>query len=242
MMLSMVMPRGQALVEGVVGLSLLVVLFWAVPWVGRYLDLVDVLQHASRHAAFSEATQAEHDAGMPEASDGPAADFWMSDASLRWRTPSGRPAVEANRLRWRREEVALGEAAQPGQGQPNMAQIRAGWGLQDRGMPGWRASVNVAWLNPEPSESARLKLSRQTILAKYAGHSRNDQASSDRLAAGELAYAGAANASRRVGQSIATRVDPLEAGWPRQLPEWDWTGRWQMLRPRVMNQAAGGSP
>src|SRR5690625_7719816 len=136
--------EGQALVEGVVGLSLLVVRFWAVPWVGRYLDLADVLQHASRLAAFNEAV-ADSQPGSLALS---VPELWLPPDGARWRTPDGRAVANSARSSLKRETIPLAASAQPGQGGAAMAELREGWSLADQGMPRWRASARLVWLAP----------------------------------------------------------------------------------------------
>src|SRR5690606_37952301 len=81
---------GQALAEGLVGLAAIAVLFWAIPVLGRYQDVVLQGTHASRYAAFLLTQDAFGDAVLAQRVD----DEYFTKAAARWRTPAGLPLLQ----------------------------------------------------------------------------------------------------------------------------------------------------
>lgn len=222
---------GQGLVEGLLGLAVLVVMFWAVGWVGRQLDLVQQLAHASRHAAFVAATQP----AATESTD-VLSTFWLGQSHQRWRRADGTPLLRDGTERAGQALLALEAQAQPGASLAAAARLRREWGLQDRGLRRHVAEVTLqeirAW-GPDgsaPSLAGR-RLRRQTTLLVDAGASPDDGVTTARLEQGALGWAAAARQSRALGRQLSESLQPLDRGWDRAAPRWNWVESWQYQRP-----------
>lgn len=236
---------GQAMVEALLGLGLLVVLFWAVSVLGRQLDLVQQLAHASRHAVFLDAA-GEWDEALEQTL---LEDFWLAGHEQRWRTPQSLSLVVPGSARWQTGRSSLPSAAEIGGTQRDAAQLRPEWALQDTGVYQRHAQVSLrgfrVWVPGAGSDSAKammpaLVLQRQTSLVAGAGATSSDEETSKRLEHGPSGWAKAAERSRDLGQTATHLLSPLEQGWGRPTPRWDWVSSWQHQRPALTAPESGG--
>lgn len=237
---------GQALIEALLGLGLLVVLFWAISVLGRQLDLVQQLAHASRHAVFLQAA-GEWDEALEQSL---LADFWLAGHEQRWRTSQAQSLIVPGSARWQSGRSSLPGTAEIGGTQQDAAQLRPEWGLQDAGVYQRQAQVSLrgfrAWAPGVESDSASvmmpaLVLQRQTSLVAGAGATAGDEESTERLERGPSAWARAAERSRDLGRAATRLLSPLEQGWGRPRPRWDWVRSWQHERPALTVTESGGA-
>lgn len=235
--------QGQAMIEGLLVLGVLVILFWAVAWVGRQLDLVQHLAHASRHAVFVDAIAP---GAAPPAAE-VLTDFWLvgrlAGAAGHAAAAPGAGLVLPGSVQWGLAQSPLSARAQPGGTLPSAQALRRDWALEDPGLRQRTAEVRlrelsfarsgvIAALRPAAATNpGGITLRRSTVLAAGAGASVDDTDTTRRLAQGEAGWAAAATASREVGQQLQSGLQPLEGGWGRAAPQWDWLGKWQHLRP-----------
>lgn len=237
---------GQALVEAMLGLGVMIVLAWAVIGLGRRFDLVQQLAHASRHAVFIEATQASDEVQTQNW----LREFWLTGAEQRWPAPQGGSVLVAGSERWQDAKASLPAEAQPGGTQFDARRLRPQWDLQDRGLV-WRgAQVSLRdwrlWAPGDHEKGAGVAalagttLMRHTTLVAGTGHTADDEETSRRLEQGQLGWAAAANRSRALGQDLTRMLTPLERGWGRPMPRWDWVRSWQGERPTLGQEEFGG--
>jgi len=219
--------RGQALLEGMVGLVALIVMFWAIPVLGRYQDIALQGAHASRYAAFLAAL------GVPSHGDVSAmtGTAYFSGSPQRWRTASGDalmplgPEISTQRV----PDVM---AAQPGAGHAQAAMLRHEWQVGDDAM--LQATVlaqphDVVSLLPAAPGS--LRIVRSTSILTGAGHASSDTAAQQRVADGASGWAQAAARSSSAGREVAARMQAVDEAWARPHPDFDWLGAWQALVP-----------
>lgn len=219
--------RGQALVEGMVGLVALVVLFWAIPVLGRYQDIALQAAHASRYAAFLAAVGAADE----EEISGMASTAYFSGSSRRWRTVSGDALVPlAPEVSMQRTPEATG--MQPGAGHAAVAALRREWQVGDDAM--LQATVlaqprDVVSLGPAAPDF--LGIARSTSILTGAGHAYSDEAVQQRVAQGAAGWATAATRSTSAGREVTARMQAVDEAWTRPRPDFDWLGPWQALVP-----------
>ncbi|MCK9511634.1 MAG: hypothetical protein M0R28_10445 [Pigmentiphaga sp.] len=223
---------GQALLEGLAALSVLVLLFWAVTWLGRGFLAIDRLAHASRHAAFLTAQgedAAERQMWLEE--------FWLETPARWWR--QRRHGVEGlpPAGHWAERRQALASSAQPGGAHPEAMRLRPQWQLEDEGLLIMEAAAAIPGWVSRGATPGSIGLRRHTALASGAGYSHDDAHSTRRLEGGEAAWGAAAARSRDVGRAVAERLEPVDRAWSRPSPRWDWVASWQARRP-----AGAGAP
>ncbi len=218
--------RGQALLEGMVGLVALVVLFWAIPVLGRYQDIALQAAHASRYAAFLAAIGA---ADKEEVS-GMAATAYFSGSSLRWRTASGdalmpfAPEVSMQR-------VPAAASMQPGADHAAVAALRREWQVGDDAMLQATVLAQPHDLVSGHAAPRSLGIRRSTSILTGAGHAYSDEAVQQRVAQGAAGWATAASRSSLAGREVTARMQAVDEAWARPRPAFDWLGPWQALVP-----------
>ena len=228
------LQRGQALVEALIALSVLLLVWAAVAWLGRYQDIGLLASHASRFAAFSYAR------GEASITDQVHRNFFAG-ASHRWSDRRGdllladknQVAVEVNRAS---QLVAM---AQPGQAASHAAALREQWDVADAGIV--NARIRVEFLSPQarpvPGKKAFLsglrdfdggypKLVRHTAILEGAGHAADDTQAQRRVADSAMAWSDAASHSYGLTGQIKAVMNPVDAGWNRPGPSQDWLASW----------------
>lgn len=217
--------RGQALAEGVVALGALAALFWAIPVLGRYLDISLSSTQASRLAAF-RAIQDE--ASAAQAGGAP---HFLDRARASWRDDRGAALVtQAPAVSLRR--VAALRAFQPGAGLAEVSELYADWRLEDQGI--LVATVGVpardvvsGGLRP----ARRLAFQGHTAILAQAGHAADDADVGRRIAAGGAGWGKAHASSVSAGRPLASSLNGIDQGWGRAAPEFDWLSAWEALAP-----------
>lgn len=216
--------RGQALAEGVVALGALATLFWAIPVLGRYLDMALSATQASRHAAF-RATRDEAVATHPnDALSGFDRD-WTA-----WRDDRGAALVTGAPVLRLRRAVAVPEL-QPG-GTGPAAGLYADWRLDDQGV--LTASIALRARDVVSGRSAGpdgLVFQGHTAILSGTGHATDDADVGRRIVAGELGWGRAQALSGSAGRAVAARMSGTERGWGRPAPTFDWLSAWSALVP-----------
>lgn len=227
---------GQALVEALVVLLGMLSLWVAVAWLARFQDMALQASHASRFSAFSLTR-----GGYPDLIgsvrrhyfSGPAHQW--SDRRSRQLLRGGQPEVG---LDINTDQVLLPNA-QPGGAHENTSILRRQWRMHDSGMVTARVAVQ-----PRPSghigaagvksmdaglayfDSWYPSMSRYTTILSGAGHASSDLAAQQRVAESDLGWSGSALRSRQIGQRVQEKVQPLDRGWNRPEPMFDWLQPW----------------
>lgn len=224
--------RGQALAEGVVVLALLATLYWAIPVLGRYQDMVLSSTQASRHAAFlasrDDTAEGQSNAVIP-------------GFSLAWRDHRGEALVtQAPALEWHR--LAPSASLQPAGLRSEVEGLYSDWHLTDRGVLVTNVSVRARDLVSDPGRTAGLlRFQGHTALLTQAGHAVDDADVSRRIAAGRSGWGQAYGLSVTTGRSLAGRLRETERGWGRPAPDFDWLTSWDAKLPQDRLRPRGQS-
>lgn len=219
--------RGQALAEGVLGLAVLAVLFWAIPLIGRYQDLALQSAHASRYAAFLLARH-PFDASTLRQRVGEA---YFARDEIRWRDASGE-ALLGRQPDVRIQAPALAGVARPGSGRADSARLLEDWRIGDDALVA--AAVRtparnlVAFAGLPGSD---LVLARRTAILVGAGHASDDGDAQARVRQGGAGWRQAAEQSVAAGQEVAAALSRIDQGWGRAPAGFEWLDAWQGLVP-----------
>lgn len=207
---------GQALVEGMVGLAVLVALFWAVPLVGRYQDMALTSVLGSGHAAFLSTRDAFTPAELAQA----VVPGLVGEAPGRWRDAAGRPLLAGAQITQRR--IALADPAQPG---GRAAQgLRRDWGLEDTGIRIAAMTVQARDLTGSPAD--RLSFTRGTAVLVDAGHAASPAQVQARVAQQRPGWQAAQGGSSLLAQTVGLSAWPVDAAWSRPRAGTDWVSAW----------------
>lgn len=224
---------GQALVEALVALSVLLLVWAAVAWLGRYQDIALQASHSSRYAAF---TQARGEALLPDV----VRQHYFAGSTHRWSDLGGRLLLaDKNQVQ---VEVSRGPQlqvmAQPAQAAHHAQVLREQWAVADAGIVD--ARIHVAFTSAErqgPKAGVFMSglrdfnqsypaLVRHTSILEGAGHAAGDAQAQQRVDGSVLAWSSAADASYGLTQQIKSVMNAVDAGWRRPEPTQDWLGPW----------------
>lgn len=209
---------GQALVEGIVALLVLLSLWVAISWLGRFQDMALQASHASRFAAFSLTRNPDATPIIQSRT------HYFSGRDHQWMNHRGK-SVLGNVLSNDHSEVtlrvvrplALEPGAQPGGVFKRAQELRRDWRIEDRGIV--KATVAIA----PPNYPA---LARHTALLTGAGHAADDVDSQQRVAESPAAWSNSANRSYDLGRRVQASASALDRAWSRSEPHFDWLAPW----------------
>ncbi|TAL83196.1 MAG: pilus assembly protein [Candidimonas sp.] len=228
------LQKGQAAVEALVVLLVLLSLWVGIAWLLRFQDIALQAQHASRYAAFSLGRHV----GLRPVGD--IRRRYFSGAAHQWVDRGGHHLLDPAQvsLQMTRHQK-LGVVAQAGGALPDAVVLRRGWQLEDAGIV--RAQVLAAPHRPERHllhkagglntglsqfDSWYPALSRHTAILVGAGHSSGDQEVQRRVAESGLGWSDNAADSYRLGRQVQSAVQALDRPWNRGTPEFDWLSSW----------------
>ena len=201
---------GQALVEGVLAIPLLIGLWLGVAHVGNLLHAANRAADLGRLHAFLAAARV--DPLRPEAIAAGIA--------------SSNEAVSLRRAAARQDAGHVAFAGDTGA-------LRREWLAHDPGLlhararAVTRAPVRLGPAMAMPSSA----LARYTVIATGAAHSSGDAQAQDRIARSATGWGNAADLSRRHGQRIANVMSRVDRPWRRPAPDFDWLRPWQGVVP-----------
>lgn len=221
---------GQSLVEGLIIFLGLILLFLAVPWLGRLIDINLQAENASRYGAFSLTRKLDSIDGQDIKQK-----FFLSKEH-QWRNRRQENIVEQEQIELAIDtSTSLSDVAQAGQNLSQAKVLRKEWGLQDRGIanvqvrvtPDYHArpSSNTLGLDAGFFERLVIPMQRHTAILTDAGHSDTDIHSHQRTGRSSLAWKKVASESYALGQHIQKYAAPVE-GFERAQPIWDWLVPW----------------
>jgi len=210
--------HGQALIEALVALSVLLLVYGAVARVGAWQESALRASQASRHAAFL----ATRGAPLPKDRDIDR----RQERSRRLPDPAqpGARDAYAGRLR--------GEWSLQDQGIVRLvAAIRS---------PAW-ASVALPGAVPGDVPAGSPRFERQTAILADDGHSSDDHAAQRRVGRSATAWGQPARRSTDLGRSLGASMEGVDAAWERPAPDFDWLDPWAGLVPdRYLESAPRG--
>jgi len=242
---------GQALVEALVAFTVLLTVWVAIAWLGRYQDIALQASHASRHAAFV------HARGEPFQPEAVQKNFFTG-SSHRWTDRRGHSLFSSNgneaTLSISRGPSLVAKA-QAGLDTAHASTLREQWQVADAGIVDARVRVQLparpgAGRAKPSSFMAELRefdqayplLTRHTAILAHAGHASSDQAVQQRLAGSHLAWSGAAQRSYSLGGQVGSVMKLVDAGWRRPDPTTDWLGAWAGKVPQRHWLSSGEQP
>jgi hypothetical protein len=235
---------GQALVEGIAVLGVVLLLGLAIAWLGRFQDMALSAQNASRHAAFQQAR-----AGTAMMS-GSLSRHYFSGPAHQWADHRGRSVLgdggEGVGVSLRRQ--VLESDAQPGGRGAYASALRSDWGIQDPGLLRVDVALSAALppLNGDAPNRGWLRfdarypaLRRHTAILTGAGHAPGDTQVQQMLAQSELAWHSSARLSILAGEKVTTVMSRVDSAWNRTAPDFDWLGPWAGRIPEHHLAVAG---
>lgn len=222
---------GQAMAEGIAVLGVLLSIYGAIAWLGRFQDMALSAQHASRHAAFQQARSGT--AIKPES----VIQHYFSGPAHQWADRRGQLVLgdKGNGVGLSIHRQVLGSYAQPGGHGESAEALRNDWGIQDPGVlhVGVSLSGTLPLQGHHSTESGRFHAdigypptSRHTAILTGAGHASGDTQVQQVLGRSPLAWGSSASASYTAGGRIAAIMNKVDSAWNRPAPEFDWLASW----------------
>lgn len=238
---------GQSVVEALVLFLALIVLFMAIPWLGRISDIGLQQANASRYAAFQ---LTRHEEGIDE-SDLKHRFFLSKDHQ--WKDRANNDVVKSDSIHIRMDrDKKLTDYMQPGGSGSNREVLRREWGIEDKGIATIAINTRPQYTQVddrtnEPMSAGLsffdqqiLNIRRHTSILTGSAHSPTDLAAHKRSAASALAWREAAEASYDSGKKVADIAGPVDAAWNRPSPVFDWLEPWEGQLPRHHLEAKRG--
>jgi len=241
---------GQSLTEALIGMVALAGLFVLIPVLGRYQDLGLQSMHAASNVAFATVR------GAPDPVR--AAVHPFQNAAQRWTDRRGRAMLTLNGSGLGASVMVTddaGAAWQVGGQHAQARQLRQQWGLDggivtarvrtspaagtgaSAAVPDKAATPSSGGLGTLWSGGITPSIHRRISLLAGVGHAESDAAAQSRMASSRLAWADNASQSVRTGRAAASVLQPLDVGWQRPAPSFDWLSPWSGLVPA---SAVGG--
>jgi len=242
--------KGQSLTEALIGMVALAGLFVLIPVLGRYQDLGLQSMHAASNVAFAAVR------GAPDPAR--AAVHPFQNAAQRWTDRRGRAMLTLDGSGLGASVMVTDDAGAAWQvgGQHGQArQLRQQWGLDggivtarvrtspaagtgaSAAVPDKAATPSSGGLGTLWSGGITPSIHRRVAILAGVGHAESDAAAQSRMASSRLAWADNASQSVRSGRAAASVLQPLDAGWQRPAPSFDWLSPWSGLVPA---SAVGG--
>lgn len=221
---------GQALVESLVVFLGVALLFLAIAWLGRLLDINLQTENASRYAAFELTRRFD---GIDEKS---IHQKFFLGKEHQWADRRQQKIISAQQVSIDiSKPVRLSNEAQAGQDLSLAKTLRQEWGIEDKGIAHIQIKV-IPHYQPKSSqnnlgfdagfwERLRIPLRHHTAILVDAGHSASDVQSHSRAASSSLAWQEAAHASYALGKHIQQVAAPME-GFGREKVVFDWMRPW----------------
>lgn len=231
--------KGQALVEGMVALLVLLSLWVGASWLGRFQDVALQAAHASRYAAFATARDPLADIAAE------VRRHYFSGPAHQWSDRRGErllgSGLDEVGLLADRHSI-LPPEAQAGTTSAHAQALRQGWRLEDAGILDSRITVaplftQASWQKKTSAygldyfDKQQLVLQRHTAILTDAGHASDDLAVQQRVAESALAWGNSAQASYTSGAKVAAGMNPVDVAWNRPQPKFDWLEPWSGYVP-----------
>lgn len=232
--------HGQALVEGLVVMLVLLSLWVGIGWLGRFQDMALQATHASRYVAFA----LSRDPDAHPVTD--MREYYFSGKAHQWSDRRGQrllsPGLDEVTLRVDRQ-AALAEHAQPGGTAKDASTLRQQWHIQDAGilashvavslLPGHGQAPTTSVTGLSDLDHQQLVMRRHTAILTGAAHASGDAATQQVVADSALGWSKSAGSSYALGNSIATAMSSVDAAWSRPEPIFDWLGPWAGYVPDI---------
>ncbi|QEI07582.1 hypothetical protein FXN63_18365 [Pigmentiphaga aceris] len=235
--------KGQSLTEALIGMVALAGLFVLIPVLGRYQDLSLQSMHAASGVAFATVR------GAPDPARATAYPF--QNANQRWTDRGGRAMLTLDGSGLGASVTVANDASanwQIGGQNAHARQLRQDWGLDagivtarvrvapvagtgaSSGKPG-NTSTSSNGLGTLWTGGITPPIHRRIAILAGVGHAGSDSAAQTTMASSRLAWSANATQSVQTGRSATSALQPLDAGWQRPAPNFDWLSPWLGLVP-----------
>ena len=203
--------KGQALVEGVLALPLLLGIWLGIAHIGDLLHAASRAADLGRHHAFMAAARVDP----------------LHPAAVASGIRKGSERVDTQRVH------ALTELGSTASGVGHARVLRREWLAHDPGLLRARAGVT-------PRQPVRLApalamptpvLNRYTVIATGAAHSGSDVQAQERIGRSSTGWKDAASLSQRHGHRVADVMSRVDRPWRRPSPDFDWLKPWRGVVP-----------
>lgn len=224
---------GQSIAEALVLLLVLLVLFTAIPWLGRISDIGLQQANASRYAAFQLTRHVE---GLDEAD---LKHRFFLARGHQWKDRSNRNIIRNDGIHISLDRSKkLTDSMQPGGQGLNQLTLRREWEIEDKGIASVHVNTRPQYtriddrtheaMSPGLSffDQQVLNIQRHTSILTDTAHSSSDVAAHERTSHSHLAWKEAASASYESGQKVAEIAAPVDSAWKRPDPVFDWLRPW----------------
>ncbi|WP_051532380.1 hypothetical protein [Brackiella oedipodis] len=232
------LQSGQAVVESVLLLLILIIFFVAIHWLACIGDMALTSTQWSRYAAF-QSTQ------DPDFDPSPLAATFVSGSSNHWRDRKGEKLLNAQAIALDidRSQPLLSEA-QPGGRLQTAEQLRSEWHLADTGIATARVQLqphyqvlshNQNALSPQLQVFAQqhIGITRHTAILNRAGHSQSDEQAHQKTAQSQHAWLAAYQPSHTIATKVNHIVAPVDHAWQRPALRFDWLSGWASKLPQM---------
>lgn len=230
--------KGQSLAETLIVMLAILMFFTAIPWLGRLLDINLNQLNASRYAAFQYTRQLD---GINQED---LKQRFFTGVDKNWRDRQQQLIVNPEQIDIHIDrQHRLGAEMQAGMQAEYAGILRREWQVEDQGI----VHVNMQ-VRPQYSQSLRQKnsglgldleffdhlhpqLRSHTAILSDAAHSSSDLQAHQRTAWSNQAWGSAADGSYEVGQKIQSYAAPVDQGFERPEPVFDWLQPWSGQLP-----------
>lgn len=230
---------GQSIVEALVLFLVLLMIFMAIPWLGRISDIGLQQMNASRYAAFQ---LTRHEDGIDEKD---LKHRFFLDKTHQWKDRADQDVIndEAIYITLDRDKK-LSQHMQPGGEGVNQSTLRQEWDIEDHGIatlaihtkPQYTQvddrsddpmSIGLSFLDQQV-----LNIQRHTSILTGIAHSATDFDAHQRTARSALAWQEAADNSYESAKKVTEIASQVDSGWNRPGPVLDWLTPWEGQLPK----------
>lgn len=226
--------RGQAVVESLVLLLVLMAMFMAIPWLGRLSDIGLQQTNASRFAAFQ---LTRHEAGIDE---NDLKHRYFLNRDHQWKDRANNDVITSENIYISlSRERKLDEYMQPGSKGSHQQTLRREWDIEDKGIATIAVHTKPQYTQVDDTsntpisaglsffDSQVLNIQRHTSILTGTAYSPSDLSAHQRSGTSDLAWREVAEQSYESGKKVAEIAVPIDAAWDRPIPVFDWLTPWQ---------------
>lgn len=231
--ISLKQMAGQSLAETLVVMLAILIFFTAIPWLGRLLDIGLNQANASAYAAFQYTRQLD---GVDEKD---IKERFFLGVDKNWRDRRQELLMSSERVHISvGHEKRLNTLMQPGMQAEHAQALREGWKIEDKGVVQARLSASPTYSRVGSAKTTALgldlgffdqlnpRLSNHTAILSDAAHASSDIESHHRTAWSNEAWGNATDRSYDLGRKIQSYAGPVDAGFDRAEPVFDWLVPW----------------
>lgn len=231
--------RGQSLTEFLVLMLALLVFLMAIPWLGRLLDISLNQSNASAYAAF------QHTRQLDTVNEDDIKQRFFLGSDKNWRDRQQKLLLDSDRVQITIErESKLNADMQPGMQAEYSSSLRRDWQIEDKGIVQSIVTVHPQYSQVSENKDVALglnlsffdrlqpQLQRHTAILSDAAHASSDLLAHQRTEWSKDGWRNAADSSYELGRKIQSYAGPVDQGFKRVQPVFDWLQPWAGKLPR----------